>query len=181
MSSKRKAIDVDGEPSALYHYLANRRESIWGFAKRIGAHPVNVKRWAWSLALPSLPWAVKIQQATEGEVMPHNLLESALGKAQWDQIHRDKWSTYLEGNFQSAMRWAASEKGKLNRKTHNRKYYAKRAEAMKGKTPMPAPEGSPYAPKYAPAPGEANPVTGPEGQGQDVFMHIDDESGSDNG
>lgn len=58
----------------LLAYLKDRDETVYNFAVRIGEPDNTIRKIVYGQRQPSLPLAIKISAATDGEVSPNELL-----------------------------------------------------------------------------------------------------------
>jgi transcriptional regulator with XRE-family HTH domain len=69
--------------------------SAFHFARLCGCDPKMVILWASDRSTPSLHYAFKIEQVSEGAVHVSSWLGTALGKARWDAMGAD-WESLTE-------------------------------------------------------------------------------------
>lgn len=74
------------EVTLLEEYRVERGLTIDALARQIGATRNAVRNWLLGSQLPSLPWAYRIDEATDGAVPPVSWLGTKLGASVYAEI-----------------------------------------------------------------------------------------------
>lgn len=74
------------EVTLLEEYRVERGLTIDGLARQLGATRNAVRNWLLGSQLPSLPWAFRIDEMTDGEVTPSSWLGTKLGASVYRKI-----------------------------------------------------------------------------------------------